>query len=143
MKNPFFVFSLRVAQIVYTGREDWLSVCRCMIADPTKSHSVWPWLQRLPTSTFNNVIQAHLLALVKIDANQLGALIAARIPAEVNKILEALTSHPEFMYNLMSALYQLVQYKEENNKLELTADMLETYLELMCQFEPEKVNTFL
>lgn len=134
-------YSLRVLELLYTSREDWQAVCRCLTADPTRSHNVWPWLLRLPKSTLKNVLTKHILVLIQIDANQVASIIASRLPEEVDKILQDLTAHSKSLYALLTALFcQLHQYKEENNKFELSANVLESYLRLMCQIDPERVS---
>ena len=80
---------------------------------------------------------------MEIDASQLASLIASRMSTKLNQILEKLEDHPILQYSLLAALFQLFQYKEEEIKLDLSAEILEKYLALMCQVEPEYVSGFL
>ncbi|XP_033214134.1 vacuolar protein sorting-associated protein 8 homolog [Belonocnema kinseyi] len=134
---------LRVSELLYTDREDWTSVIRCLIADPSRHHDVWSRLQLLPITSLYSVIKAHIISLVEIDASQLAGIIASRMSTKLNKILETLEDHSILQYSLLAALYQHLQYKEEESKLELSAEILEKYLALMCQVEPEYVVSHL
>lgn len=67
-------------------------------------------------------------------------IIASRVATKLNKILEKLEDNSVLQYSLLSALFQLMQFKEEESKLELSTEILEKYLTLMCQVEPEYVS---
>ena len=126
--------------MLYTDREDWSSVIRCLIAEPSRHFEVWSRLQQLPIASLYNVIVSHIISLLEIDASQLATIIANRIPTKLNKILEKLEDRPVLQYSLLAALFQFLQYKDEENKLELSTEILEKYLALMCQVEPECVS---
>ncbi|KAG7189422.1 hypothetical protein KM043_017126 [Ampulex compressa] len=130
---------LRVSELLYSAREDWISVCRCMILDPYRYHDIWPWLERLPSSSLHTVMTANVAALVGINANQFAMLVASRMQNKVAVLLQKLEDNRNLEYTLLGALYQVVQYKEEDTSLELTTELLERYLELMCKLEPERV----
>lgn len=130
---------MRVSELLYSAREDWIAVCKCMILDPSRHHDIWSWLERLPLSSLHSVIMANASALVGIDANQFAMFIAARMQNKVVAILQNLEGNSHLEYTLLGALYQIVQYKEEDISLELTTDLLEKYLELMCKLQPECV----
>ncbi|XP_012276200.1 vacuolar protein sorting-associated protein 8 homolog [Orussus abietinus] len=130
---------LRVAEYLHNAREDWTSVCRCLIADPSRHLEVWPWLERLPTISFQTVMMEHCVDLVAIDSCQLATLVASRMPNKMRNVLERLESDSRLEHAFLAALYHMVRYKEDDVKLELPTDLLERYLMLMCRYEPENV----
>ncbi|XP_054013291.1 vacuolar protein sorting-associated protein 8 homolog [Hylaeus anthracinus] len=130
---------MRVAELLYSAREDWIAVCKCMILHPSRHHDIWPWLKHLPQSSLQAVVMANAEALVGINANQFAMLIGTHMQNKINETLQKLENTPNIQYTLLDALYQLVQYKEEDVSLELTAELLEKYLELMCELQPERV----
>ncbi|XP_051156587.1 vacuolar protein sorting-associated protein 8 homolog [Leptopilina boulardi] len=134
---------LRVSELLYTDREEWSSVIRCLIADPSRHGEIWSRLQLLPITSLYSVLITHIISLVEIDASQLANIIASRVATKLNKILEKLEDNSVLQYSLLSALFQLMQFKEEESKLELSTEILEKYLTLMCQVEPEYVASHL
>lgn len=135
---------LRISELLYTDREEWSSVIRCLIADPSRHHDIWTRLQSLPVTILYSILITHVTSLVEIDASQLAIIISNRVPTKLNKILDKIESNSLLKYSLLAALFQLVQFKEEEeSKLELSAEILENYLALMCQVEPEYVTSHL
>lgn len=136
-------FSLRVAELLYSARDDWTAVCRCLIADTFRHHEIWTWLESLPSSSFQHVVLAQASPLVKIDAARLASLIATKAPAKFTKILERLSNESSCLeYSLLSALHNIANYREDeedDRKLELSTAQLENFLSLMCQHEPDRV----
>ncbi|XP_024940795.1 vacuolar protein sorting-associated protein 8 homolog isoform X2 [Cephus cinctus] len=130
---------MRVAELLYSAREDWIAVCRCIVTDSSRFQELWSWLERLPTSSLYSVIMAHSPSLVTIDAPRLVNLIAVRMPDKIVKVLDKLKDQPDLEYAWLAALYQAAQYKEEDTKIELSTELLEKYLELMCQLYPDDV----
>ncbi|CAK9833216.1 Vacuolar protein sorting-associated protein 8 homolog [Anthophora retusa] len=130
---------MRVAELLYSAREDWIAVCKCMILHSSRHHDIWVWLKHLSSNYLQAVIMANAEALVEINANQFAMLIAIHLQNNVAEILEKLENTPNLQYTLLEALYQIVQYKEEDITLELTTEMLEKYLELMCELQPNNV----
>ncbi|XP_048511434.1 vacuolar protein sorting-associated protein 8 homolog isoform X2 [Athalia rosae] len=130
---------LRVAEIIHSGQEDWISVCRCMLRDPSRKYEVWEWLDRLPLESLQSVVLAHAAELVTLDAQRVAMLIANQMPKNLNNILQKINGDPNLEYALLGALYQAIQCKEEEIKIELNAEMLEKYLTLMCMLQPEQV----
>ena len=131
---------MRVAELLYSAREDWIAVCRCMILHPSRHHDIWPWLKHLSSSSLQAVVMANAEALVGIGASQFALLIATHMQSKVDEILRKLEGTPNLQYSLLETLYQIVQYKEEDISLELTTELLEKYLELMCELQPERVS---
>lgn len=86
------------------------------------------------------VVMDNAEALVRINANQFAMLIATQLQNKVIEVLEKLESALNLQYALLEALYHIVQYKEEDITLELTTDMLEKYLELMCELHSDRVS---
>ena len=130
---------MRVAELLYSAREDWIAVCRCMILHPSRHHDIWLWLKHLSSSSLQAVVMANAEALVGIGASQFALLIATHMQSKVDEILQKLESTPNLQYSLLETLYQIVQYREEDISLELTTELLEKYLELMCELQPERV----
>lgn len=134
---------MRVAELLYSAREDWIAVCKCMILYPFKHHDIWPWLKHLPSNSLQAVVMANAEALVGINANQFAILVATHMQNKVGEILQRLENTPNLQYSLLESFYQIVQYKEEDITLELTTELLEKYLELMCELQPERVSKIL
>ncbi|XP_076619382.1 vacuolar protein sorting 8 isoform X2 [Colletes latitarsis] len=130
---------MRVAELLYSAREDWIAVCKCMILHPSRHHDIWPWLKHLSPNSLQAVIMANAESLVGINANQFAMLIGTHMQNKVDETLQKLESTPNLQYTLLEALYQIVQYKEEDISLDLTAELLEKYLELMCKLQPNRV----
>ncbi|XP_034937425.1 vacuolar protein sorting-associated protein 8 homolog [Chelonus insularis] len=131
---------LKIAEVIYTARDDWISVCRCIVSDVYRQHEVWPWLDQLSSVAFSSVICAHAATLIAIDADRIATFIARRCPGKLNAILQRLNDNPSLEYALLSALYYINQFKEDEDiKLELTVQHLERFLVLMCRYEPERV----
>lgn len=133
---------MRVAELLYSAREDWIAVCKCMIMHPSRHHDIWIWLKHLSSNSLQEVVMQNAEALVEINANQFAILIATHLQNKASEILQKL-KNPNLQYALLEALYQIVQYKEEDITLELTTEMLEKYLELMCEFQPDHVSKIL
>lgn len=140
-KQFFLCYSLRVSELLYDARDDWISVCRCMISDTFRHDEIWTWLGKLPTPSFQSVVFAHCVSLARIDASRLASLIAVKIPTKLAKILERLSNEDSSLeYSVLSALHNISQYKEEEEtKCELSTENLEKYLSLMCEHAPDKV----
>lgn len=133
---------MRVAELLYSAREDWIAVCKCMIMHPSRHHDIWVWLKHLSSNSLQEVVMQNAEALVEINANQFAILIATHLQNKASEMLEKL-KNPNLQYALLEALYQIVQYKEEDITLELTTEMLEKFLELMCEFQPDHVSKIL
>lgn len=132
-------YSIRVAEILYSAREDWVAVCKCMILEPSRHHDLWPWLEHLPAASLEQVISVHASTLVTINASQFATIVAARLQNKIDAILQDFVDNVRLEYKLLGALYQVAQYKEEDISLELTTEHLERYLALMCELEPARV----
>lgn len=132
-------YSVRVAELLYCAREDWVAVCKCMILEPSRHHDVWPWLEHLPAASLDQVVSVHVSTLVTINAGQFATIVATRLQNKIDVILRSLNDNVSLEYKLLGALYQIAQYKEEDVSLELTTEHLEKYLALMCNLEPERV----
>ncbi|KAG5327788.1 VPS8 protein, partial [Pseudoatta argentina] len=130
---------LRVVELLYSAREDWVAVCECMILEPLRHHDVWPWLEHLPAASLAQIISVHTSTLLMINANQFATIVATRLQNKIDAILQSLTDNLNLEYKLFGALYQIAQYKEEDISLELTTEHLERYLALMCELEPARV----
>ncbi|XP_011346387.1 vacuolar protein sorting-associated protein 8 homolog isoform X2 [Ooceraea biroi] len=131
---------VRVAELLYSAREDWVAVCKCMISESSRHHDVWPWLEHLSPASLEHVISVHISTLVTINANQFATIIATQqLQNKIDAILQKLNGDLNLEYKLLGALYQIAQYKEEDISLELTTDQLERYLMLMCELEPMRV----
>ncbi|KAF7403418.1 hypothetical protein HZH68_006212 [Vespula germanica] len=130
---------MRVAELLYTAREDWIAVCKCMILDPTRHCDIWPWLERLPTASLYPVLVTSASALVAINVTQFALIIANRVQNKIPEILKKFDDTISLEYALLGALYQLSQYKEEETTPELSTELLEKYLTLMCKIEPKNV----
>ncbi|XP_011152021.1 vacuolar protein sorting-associated protein 8 homolog isoform X1 [Harpegnathos saltator] len=130
---------IRVAELLYSAREDWVAVCKCMILESSRHHDIWPWLEHLPAASLDQVVSAHAPTLVTINANQFATTVATRLQSKINAILQNLGNNLSLEYNLLGALYQIAQYKEEDVSLELSTEHLERYLALMCELKPEHV----
>ncbi|XP_047351827.1 vacuolar protein sorting-associated protein 8 homolog isoform X2 [Vespa velutina] len=128
---------MRVAELLYTAREDWVAVCKCMILDPTRHCDIWPWLERLPAASLYPVLVTSASALVAINVTQFALIIANRVQNKIPEILKKFDGTISLEYALLGALYQLSQYKEEETSPELSTELLEKYLTLMCKIEPE------
>ncbi|XP_043667984.1 vacuolar protein sorting-associated protein 8 homolog isoform X2 [Vespula pensylvanica] len=128
---------MRVAELLYTAREDWIAVCKCMILDPTRHCDIWPWLERLPTASLYPVLVTSASALVAINVTQFALIIANRVQNKIPEILKKFDDTISLEYALLGALYQLSQYKEEETTPELSTELLEKYLTLMCKIEPK------
>lgn len=133
---------MRVAELLYSAREDWIAVCKCMIMHPSQHHDIWVWLKHLSSNSLQEVVIQNAEALVEINANQFAILIATHLQNKTSEILQKL-KNANLQYALLEALYQIVQYKEEDITLELTTEMLEKYLELMCELQPDHVSKIL
>lgn len=133
---------MHVAELLYSAREDWIAVCKCMIMHPSRHHDIWVWLKHLSSNSLQEVVMQNAEALVEINANQFAILIATHLQNKASEMLEKL-KNPNLQYALLEALYQIVQYKEEDITLELTTEMLEKFLELMCEFQPDHVSKIL
>lgn len=131
--------SIRVAELLYSAREDWIAVCKCMILDSSRHHDIWPWLENLPPASLDQVVSIHVSTLVTINASQFATIITIRMQNKINVILQSLDNNSSLEYKLLGALYQITQYKEEDVSLELTTEHLERYLALMCELEPKYV----
>lgn len=132
-------YSIRVAELLYSAREDWVAVCKCMILEPLRHHDMWPWLEHLPATSLDQVISVHASTLVTINANQFATIVATRLQNKIDAILQDLIDNVSLEYKLLGALYQIAQYKEEDVSLELTTEYLERYLALMCELEPARL----
>ncbi|XP_063986290.1 vacuolar protein sorting-associated protein 8 homolog [Diachasmimorpha longicaudata] len=130
---------LRVAEVVYTARDDWISVCRCIIGDHYRQHEVWQWLERLPNGALQPVVLAHAAILIELDADRVAGFIN-RIPAKLSAVLDKLKNDPRLEFALLSSLYHSNQFREEEeSKVELTTQHLERFLTLMCQYDRDAV----
>lgn len=129
---------IRVAELLYSAREDWIAVCKCMILDSSRHHDIWPWLENLPATSLDQVVSNHVSTLVTINAAQFATIVATQLQNKINVILQSLDDL-SLEYKLLGALYQIAQYKEEDVSLELTTEHLERYLALMCELEPKYV----
>lgn len=136
----FFLSSLRVAETIHSGQEDWISVCRCMLRDKSRHYEIWEWLDHLPSDSLQTVVFTHAAELVMVDPMRLAILLANQMPKCLNNILKKLEGNPNLEYAMLGALYKMIQYKEEHVKMELSPDLFEKYLKLMCQLEPESVS---
>lgn len=110
-----------------------------MILESSRHHDIWPWLEHLPAASLDQIVSAHTPTLVTINANQFATIVATRLQSKISMILQNLGNNLSLEYNLLGALYQIAQYKEEDISLELSTEHLERYLALMCELKPERV----
>lgn len=131
--------SVRVAELLYSAREDWIAVCKCMILEPSRNHDIWPWLESLSIASVDQVVLAHASTLMTINANQFATIVATRLHSKIDAILQSFNNNRSLQYKLLGALYRIAQDKEDDISLDLTTEHLERYLALMCELEPERV----
>ncbi|XP_066595487.1 vacuolar protein sorting-associated protein 8 homolog isoform X2 [Prorops nasuta] len=132
---------MQVAELLYSAREDWIAVCKCMISNNSRHLDIWPWLERLQTTALTSCVLNFVQPLIVINPKQLAALIANRMQNKINEILQKCEGRMDLEYMLLGALYQISLYKEDEQKLELSTELLEKYLNLMCKVDPEHVAT--
>ena len=81
---------MRVAELLYSAREDWIAVCKCMIMHPSRHHDIWIWLKHLSSNSLQEVVMQNAEALVEINANQFAILIATHLQNKASEILQKL-----------------------------------------------------
>lgn len=149
-----------MSEQLHLKRGDWESVCECMIADPARHSEVISLLQQLPTIQIDVIAKKYTKDLVKIDATGFAGVITSRLIDQINNLLICIKDEPEYEYALLSALFGCVDGKtdhlcveEDGNKNEieekgnngtlkpeLSQEVLDRFLKLMCDIEPDRVR---
>lgn len=131
---------LRVSEIIYTAKDDWIAVCHCIINDYYRKNDVWSWLDKLTINSFTIVVFNHIKNLIDIDSDKISTIITSRMSNKINQLIEIVNDNIEREYLFLSSLYNISQFKEDDDtKFELTTNLLERYLYIMCKIKPDNV----
>ncbi|XP_033606542.1 vacuolar protein sorting-associated protein 8 homolog isoform X2 [Cryptotermes secundus] len=144
----------RVCEHLYEQRRQYDRILHCYLRDPLRKPQVFSYLRNillLYTSAADRAkvetqIADNIRELLDIDATKTGQVLLQHVPQLVPRIVGILQEEPRVLFQFLQGLFDcreahssLAQLKDELN---FDPALVERYIELLCEFSPEKVYPY-
>ncbi|KAJ9588008.1 hypothetical protein L9F63_028181, partial [Diploptera punctata] len=145
----------RVCELLYEQRLEYDKILHCYLKDPLRKPQVFSYLHNILVIYANTVdrvkvetqIMDNIKELLDIDATKTGQILLLKVAHLIPKIVEKLQTEPKALFQFLQGLFDyreshsgLAQLKDELN---FEPELVEQYIELLCEFSPEKVYPYI
>ncbi|KAI0998849.1 hypothetical protein K3495_g9346 [Podosphaera aphanis] len=142
----------RVLKGIYKSEAQWSRLLQAYFDDPNDQQSIFDCisdylrpgsgLTRRQIREVHQVLKAHIVDLVHLDAVKMAQIINLYAP-ELHKIfLDGLAEEPELMYIYLRTIFEFETINLGEPKILSHAALTEKYVQLMCKFDPSRVAAF-
>eukprot|EP00003_Mantamonas_plastica_P029046 TRINITY_DN681_c0_g2_i1.p2 TRINITY_DN681_c0_g2~~TRINITY_DN681_c0_g2_i1.p2 ORF type:complete len:705 (-),score=238.75 TRINITY_DN681_c0_g2_i1:831-2945(-) len=93
-------------------------------------------------SLFAQEVIDRILELNDIDAKEVGSLVLECFADENERVMEKLDQHPRLLFDYLGGLFDLDggnRRMDDASGLDISSDVHERYIELMCEYRPDPV----
>ncbi|XP_021918193.1 LOW QUALITY PROTEIN: vacuolar protein sorting-associated protein 8 homolog [Zootermopsis nevadensis] len=145
----------RVCEFLYEQRQEYDRILHCYLKDPLRKPQVFSYLRNIlllyTSATDKAKVEAQILDniqdLLDIDATKTAQILLIHVPQLIPKIVEKLQEESKVLFQFLQGLFDyrdshsgLAQLKDESN---FDPELVEQYIELLCEFSPEKVYPYI
>ncbi|XP_049808749.1 vacuolar protein sorting-associated protein 8 homolog [Schistocerca nitens] len=145
----------RVCELLYEQRHEYDKILQCYLWDPLRKPQVFSYLRNI-LLLYNNTAERskveaqvvdNIKELLDIDAVKTAQIIVLHLPQTIPKILRKLDLEPEVLYQFLHGLFDFrdshANLSHLKDDLTLEPQLVEQYIQLMCQYDPAKVYSFI
>lgn len=90
----------------------------------------------------HQVIRDNSRELVGLDAERAAKVIEAHAPELHRHVLQSTSDEPEYQFYYLRSILEPTPERPEDFKASAERDLIEQYVQLMCQFEPSHVSDY-
>lgn len=90
----------------------------------------------------HQVIRDNSRELVGLDAERAAKVIEAHAPELHRHVLQSTSDEPEYQFYYLRSILEPTPERPEDFKASAERDLIEQYVQLMCQFEPSRVSDY-
>lgn len=146
---------VRVQEIFYLRRKQFEKAIKAYVMAKRQQGLVFAFVRRELDNPYilsqdkdivKTAVLDHLTELVQIDSEEASKLVIEYLLKEHKMVLNKLRQHPQLQYSYLRTLMLPtpdIDELLERSGIAITTEMRETYIKLLCQFEPTKVCPFL
>jgi hypothetical protein len=142
-----------VASYLYGIKGDVAKQLRVSLLDPS-IRDVFDFIyQTIPDDSIDRSIKVEFKKevmrgfgkLIQLDSDSSAKILLKFFSNDIELFLSKLEAYPEYQYSLLKSLYHLVLVEEFDGmtKLESNAKLNETYISLLCKYDPKSVYSHL
>lgn len=149
----------RVCEYLYQQKEQFDKILTCYLQDPSRKPQVfyyaWEILENQKYTTeqkqcLETQIIASIEEIIDIDNKKISELLTEFFPHRLHEIVNQLQARPFVLYQLLQGLFNKREILQQSSptqgikdNFEINPDIQEKYIELMCQYNPEQVYSYI
>ncbi|GLH03603.1 Vacuolar protein sorting-associated protein 8 homolog [Gryllus bimaculatus] len=145
----------RVCELLYEQRHEYDKILQCYLKDPLRRPQVFSYLRNIlliytkaeERVRIESQVVENIKELLDIDAVRTGQIVTLHLSQLLPSIIDKLQSEPPILFQFLQGLFD---YRDSHSTvghmkedLELDPHLVEQYIELLCQYNPDKVYSFL
>lgn len=128
----------RVTQHLLEKRKSYDQILNCYFSDPLRYVEMWSYIRQYAEKPERKIYQQcyeNFRQLLDIDSDETTKIIVEHFSEHIGQLIRLLENDDESLYRLVQNLLR--------QHVNLDANDCEHYLNLLCQYNPENVETFL
>lgn len=128
----------KVVEHLMEKRKSYDDILKCYLHDTSRHLEIWSYIQKYATQPARKIYQQlyhNFVELLNINSEEMTKIIVDYYPANVHQLIRLLDTDEMQLYIFLTELQKL--------NASLTTNDYETYLNLLCKYNAEQVDTFL
>ncbi|XP_013387109.1 vacuolar protein sorting-associated protein 8 homolog isoform X2 [Lingula anatina] len=146
----------RVCELLYERRREFDKILSCYWRDQARKHQAFSYVKNIMTSEAFSTEEklkvqsealSHLEELVSIDSKKTAQMVLLGFSTPLEEILKQLEPDKKLLYEFLKGV---IEYKESSGsaihsdrQVQLEPAVHEQYIELMCQYQPTAVYSYI
>ncbi|KAL8564240.1 hypothetical protein ACOMHN_050851 [Nucella lapillus] len=146
----------RVCEYLYEKRREYHNILLCYIRDPARQYHAFSFITSILQSQsytegertlLQEAALQHLQELVTIDCKQAAVTVVTSLPTSLRLVIGKLNANPRVLFDFLQGV---MAYRESNGsaihpekQVKVDPDLMELYVDLMCQFTPREACAFI
>ena len=141
----------QVCEIIYEKRGAYDKVLYCYWSDSSRTDKVFNYIQHImegkeysdnDKDKIRDTCISNIGKLVEINSESTANLILKDFSTELNTVVNILEGQPKTLYSFLQCVFDISKV-DENEQSTISLDVHESYISLMCKFNPEFVCSYL
>ncbi|CAB3988597.1 vacuolar sorting-associated 8 homolog [Paramuricea clavata] len=138
----------QVCEILYIRRRQYGKVLSCYFRDQSRQHQAFEFVKvKMTDDSYTDLDRAELkqtvleslLDFVAVDTRRTAHMIMAHFPDSLKWAVQKLEDQRQILYNFLKSVFDISESSLSKCEPPSDATTNETFIELMCEFEPSAV----
>lgn len=128
----------RVVEYLWEKRKSYDDILKCYLLDASRHVEMWSYIHRTAMMPIRNVYQQihqNFVELLSINSEELTKIIVEYFLTNVHQLIRVLDSNEKALYAFLTDL--------QKQHVTLDTNDCETFLNLLCKYNAEQVDTYL